>query len=333
MSVKLSTSIPPTPITPRLQLGQQVCSWGSCFSDAMGQYLREGGYRICINPFGILYNPLSIADAIERLLDNKEFSADELIYHNGLYASFCHHGSFSHPDANDTLHAIQAAFYSGREALMQADHLLLTWGTAYIYRLRQNDGTGGMVAANCHKLPEQHFIRRRASADELFDRWLPLITRLLSIRPTLHIITTISPIRHLRDGVHANQLSKSTLMLFNEQLTEAFSHRVHYFPAYEIVMDELRDYRFYTDDLAHPAPITEKIIAERLEQDWLLPDDKHITQSVRNALAQYRHRPLHANTWEDEMRRERLQHILLTLRQQYPAVCLPQELNSLIASL
>ncbi len=333
MSVKLSTSVTSAPITPRLQLGQQVCSWGSCFSDAMGNYLREGGYRICINPFGTLYNPLSIADAMERLLDGREFSADELIYHNGLYASLSHHGSFSHPDADETLHAIQTAFRSGREALMQADHLLLTWGTAYIYRLRQSDGTCGMVVANCHKLPEQHFIRSRVSADELFARWQPLISRMLSLRPSLHILTTVSPIRHLRDGAHANQLSKSTLMLFNEQLLEAFPRQIHYFPAYEIVMDELRDYRFYAEDLTHPAAITEKIIAERLEQDWLLHADKAITQSVRNALAQYRHRPLHADTWEDEMRRERLQHILLALRRQYPAVYLPQELNSLITSL
>lgn len=329
--IELKTTIPTPAIESKLRFGEQLCAFGSCFSQTIGRYLQESGYQININPTGILYNPLSIANCIERLTDNKPFTADELFYHNDLHHSWMHHGSFSHAEPEIALDKINEAYTAGVKAFQKAQRLMITWGTAYVYYRKNEQGTAGEVVANCHKVPERFFIRKRATIDELLNRWTPFIERLIAQRPHLQILTTISPIRHLRDGAHGNGISKSTLMLFNEELLTLFPQNISYFPAYEIVMDELRDYRFYADDMTHPASITERIIIERITEAWLHPADSDASALLRNALSSIRHRPLHGfDSPERQLLFDKIRHQILALKKQTPQIAIPQEITDIL---
>ena len=218
---------------------------GSCFAEHVGGWLRAGKMPVRVNPFGVLYNPASIAQAWLRLEAGPAFADDELVEYNGLWHSFLHHGDFSGPDRETVLRRIRAAWESGAEALSEADYLMLTLGTAWVYERE------GQVVANCHKLPAKTFVRRRLTVDETVG----LLAERIASRPELRVILTVSPVIHRGDGLVENQLSKASLIVAAHSLAERFPERVFYFPSYEIVTSELRDYRFYADDRIPPAPM------------------------------------------------------------------------------
>lgn len=307
-------TLPPSPAL-GLSYGQAVLSLGSCFSEHIGMHLQQLGHRVCLNPFGILYNPLSMVQALGRMRLARLYSEEELVAHADLYHSMDHHGSFSHPDAEEVLARVNASLMQGHEALQDIRYLMLTWGTAYVYSLRST----GAVVGNCHKIPEGQFVRRLYQPDELYERVAPLLQALLDEHKDLQIITSISPIRHLRDGAQGNQLSKASLMLMNHRLCAMAPERIHYFPAYEIVQDELRDYRFYAEDLTHPAPITQRIVRDRLTA-WLVSDERTLTgmKIASKLYAEYAHRPLHAESLEAEMRREQMLARIAGFLRTYP---------------
>lgn len=314
--IKLQTPVQlPTPIA-SLGYGEQALSLGSCFSEHIGDELYKLGYKIEVNPYGILYNPLSIHLALDRMLEERPYTLEELTPVGGLWHSMQHHGRFSSASAEDALRSINEAYERGCQALKVCRYLLLTWGTAFVYE----QGAEQRVVANCHKLPEHHFVRKLKSTGELLEPWLQLVSRLLELRPELQIITAISPIRHLRDGAHGNSLSKATLQLFDEALRQHFPKQTHYFPSYEIVLDELRDYRFYADDLTHPSSLTQQIITERLVAWLCSAESRELHPHLKRLRSQYLHRPLHADTLEYELQREQLQMLIRSFGQQHPEV-------------
>ena len=287
----LSTPITLPPAPPSLSFGDLILSLGSCFSEHIPSYLQAGGMEALINPFGTQYNPLSIARTLSRILEGKPFESEELIQHGGLYHSLLHHGAFSRVTSGETLEAINASLCSAHTQLPRLRYLLLTWGTSYVYHLRET----GEVVSNCHKLPEKLFIRERVDVPSLLHIWTPLLRKLLELQPGLQLILTVSPVRHLRDGAHANTLSKATLHLFTEELQRLFPDHVHYFPAYELVLDELRDYRFYAEDMAHPSTLTQRLVAERFAGLGMSlpcePSPRHSASPWSFATAHYMPRP------------------------------------------
>ncbi|MDO4692398.1 MAG: GSCFA domain-containing protein [Porphyromonadaceae bacterium] len=285
-----------------LEYGQRVLSIGSCFSEHIGSMLRDSGHSIVVNPFGIQYNPISILRSLRRMLGERCYTSDELIEHDGLFHCFDHHGAYSSADAERALEAINRDYERGVQALPKTSYLLLTWGTAFVYSLKDS----GRVVNNCHKLPDYYFERRLFSVGELVDPWQTFLGEFLAKFPRLQIITTISPVRHLRDGAHGNQLSKATLMLMNEELQRLFPDRIHYFPAYEIVQDELRDYRFYAEDMTHPSTQTARIIGERFAEWCCSPECLEAMTHLARLRNEYQHRPLHPDHPEAELRREQL---------------------------
>lgn len=314
-SLQTEVGLPPSPER-RLKYGDAVLSLGSCFSEHIGRYLTEQGHRVEVNPFGALYNPLSILQALDRLLEGEPFTEAELFEYDGLWHSSMHHGAYSSADPERTLELINADYTRAAQALPRLKYLLLTWGTAYVYEERST----GRVVTNCHKRPEREFVRRRLSADELTTRLLPRLKDLLDRCPELTIISTVSPIRHLRDGAHDNQLSKATLLMMDEALGTALGSRYHYFPAYEIVQDELRDYRFYAEDMTHPAELTIRIIRERLAE-WLLSDEAQaLGTEVDRLRRQWTHRPLHPDHPEYDLRRSQLETVIRALIVRHPEV-------------
>ncbi len=255
---------------------------GSCFSDNIAQKLQAHAFSIVANPFGTLYNPLSIAKMIEILSPLQLPPQGEGYYHDGLWHSFLHHGSFSHTDRTTFEQNIAESIRIGKEALQEATTVIITFGTAWVYE------RNGEIVSNCHKLPEKEFTRRRLSIEEIVTTWQPIIESFTA--QGKRIIFTVSPIRHKRDGFHENQLSKSTLLLAIEQLQTLGAE---YFPAYEIVLDELRDYRFYAEDMLHPSQVAVDYIWERFSDTYFSTSTR---ETMRLRLKEYKHsqhQPLH----------------------------------------
>jgi hypothetical protein len=261
---------------------------GSCFAEQTGQRLRESGFRTVVNPFGVLYNPVSIEQAINRLLAHKTYEADELVVHEGLYQSFDHHGSFSNVHAEKALADINHAFRNAVEGLETADCLILTLGTAWLYKRVDTN----KVVANCHKWPATFFIRERLDVDAFVETFSQLIGRLLTRRPGLKIILTVSPIRHIKDGLHANNLSKAVLLLGIETLCQRFES-VTYYPAYELLLDDLRDYRFFADDLLHPSALAQTYIWEHFTETFFSKGTREMARQVQAIHKAMEHRPFH----------------------------------------
>lgn len=226
----------------------RVVMMGSCFAENIGRKLEENKFSVDINPFGTLYNPASVAEGLRMLLRPERFTSGDLFRHEGVYHSFTHHSRFSAPSEEECLDHINSRLSQSSDFLRKATRLVITLGTAFVYRLKSD----GRIVSNCHKLPEKMFDRQRLSTQEIVEDWKPLLLALWEQNPALKILFTVSPIRHWKDGAHENQLSKATLLLATDALQKDYPGRIAYFPAYEILMDELRDYRFYADDMLLP---------------------------------------------------------------------------------
>ena len=267
---------------------------GSCFASEIGVRLRDGKIPCLLNPYGVLYNPLSIVTSLNEIMDGKEYGADELFEYQGLWHSAMHHGDFSTDSREETLRLINTSLREAHEVSTRLDGLLMTWGSAYVYR----DVDSGRVVGNCHKLPEEHFRRSMLAVDEIVAATDALIMRLLVQNPSLKVIMTVSPIRHVRDGLHENTLSKSTLHLALHELCSRHPKVVYYFPAYEIMTDELRDYRFYADDLVHPSRMAVDYIWECFSNCFFSKETAALMLEVEKINKSLSHRPLHPESGE-----------------------------------
>ncbi|MCE5173857.1 MAG: GSCFA domain-containing protein [Bacteroidales bacterium] len=265
---------------------------GSCFAENIGLMLKESGFRVSLNPFGVLYNPASVGTALQRLWQDQSFREEELVEHDGFYHSFSHHSSFSGTDPKSTLEKINTAFNQAVVDLKDATCLIITFGTSWVYTLPSTD----QIVANCHKMPEENFLRRRLTVHEIEYFYIELLEMLFQEKPDLKVLFTVSPIRHMKDGVHENTLSKATLHLAIEGLCESFDH-VFYFPAYELLMDDLRDYRFYAEDMVHPSAIAQRYIWDYFSDTCFTKSTKDIVHQVQQIRKAMEHKPFHP---EDE---------------------------------
>ena len=235
---------------------------GSCFTENIGSKMSELKYNVDINPFGILYNPASVENALLLLLANKRFEKHELILHDGLWHSFSHHGKFSSDDFNDALKIINDRIEFSSNFLKNANFLFITYGTAWIYSYKKTD----QVVSNCHKIPASEFTRSKLTIDEIVEQTSMALLKLWNFNPDIKVVFTVSPIRHWKDGAIENQRSKATLLLAIEKIIDECGYeRCEYFPSYEIAMDELRDYRFYDEDMIHLSNVAVNHIWERVQ--------------------------------------------------------------------
>lgn len=268
--VELPSGLPPVHHAGRILL------MGSCFAENIGRMLTENKFRIDINPFGILYNPFSVSVALAEILKGKIYKEEDLFMYKECWHSPMHHGSFSAPESESTLRNINARLQHAHRSVPELDWLILTLGTAYVYERKETN----QVVSNCHKLPESYFNRRLLSTDEIVNEYTSLITGMTARNSNLKILFTVSPIRHIRDGMHGNQLSKSTLLLAINRLQQLFPAQVFYFPSYEIVLDELRDYRFYADDMLHPSPLAICYLWERFADTFFSAETRQVNTIV-----------------------------------------------------
>lgn len=286
---------------------------GSCFAENMGMKLMENRFAVDCNPCGIVYNPESVAQVLERLMDERVVTPDELIWHEGKWMSWGHHGSFSASEREVCLEKMNARIYRGAEQLRRADVLLITFGTSWVYRHLQS----GCVVANCHRFPERDFERFRLSVPEIVGLYERLLGQLERINPGVRVLFTVSPIRHWKDGAHGNQLSKSVLLLAIDELVKR-RKRVYYFPSYEIVLDELRDYRFYAEDMLHVSGQAVDYIWSRFRDTFLSADALQVMRQVEKINKGLNHRPSDPESETYIAFRRKLEGELEQLGNKYP---------------
>lgn len=248
----------------------RVIFMGSCFSENIGGFLKERRFNIDLNPFGVLYNPVSIASGIHRLINPVDYKEEDLFYHQGWWHSFDHHSNFSHADKNVCLESINSRLKSAAESLRTAKYMFVTFGTARVF-LQKSDGK---VVSNCHQVPASLFDNQLLRVGDIVRMYTLLIQELASINEELKWVLTVSPVRHWKNGPVGNQVSKATLLLAANELKNNFS-QVEYFPAYEIFMDDLRDYRYYDDDMLHPG-------SQGVSYTWKKFNDAYISDSARS---------------------------------------------------
>ena len=267
--LKLQTKVECGTSPVRLSYSEGVMLLGSCFADNIGARMSDAGFDVCVNPFGTLYNPVSLRDAVARLESGAPFTEADCVEMGagaGLVCSFHHHTSFARKTPEEFLSVANASLAAAHSRWREAGLVVLTLGTAYCFR---HEGSG-LVVSNCLKRPAREFVRERLSVSAA-EAMLRDITGSF---PDKRFILTVSPIRHMSDGANANQLSKGTLLLAADAVADG--ERTVYFPAYEIVMDELRDYRFYAEDMVHPSAQAVDYLWERF-CDFALPEGERQT--------------------------------------------------------
>ena len=297
---------------------------GSCFADNIGYRLADCKFSCVVNPFGTLYNPLSILAAVEMMAKGKVFTSSDLFQSQGLWHSWSHHGSFSSSSVDESLGMMNASMEKAREQLTRLDVLILTYGTAWVYRLAAHPEK---VVANCHKQNEGLFLRRMEDVDTLEACIRRTLEMVRSVRPQAKVIFTVSPIRHLRDGLHANQLSKASLLLAVDKVLNSSKGVCEYFPSYEIMMDELRDYRFYDDDMVHPSGKAVDHIWERFSDTFFNKDTMALVKEWRGIALALAHRPLHADTDAYRQFLKTLLEKIINIKNKHPYLDVEQELR------
>ncbi|MBR1798627.1 MAG: GSCFA domain-containing protein [Bacteroidales bacterium] len=270
-----------------LRFDQPVMTIGSCFSDEVGSRLLASGFDVAINPMGTLYNPLSIADALQAAMEGRKAQDADIVQHDGRCYSWRHHGSISAENEVECKKMCDEAVEKTAQVLSKAKLLIVTFGTSWVFHL----ATGGQVVANCHKQHPHLFERRQVSVVEIVQRWEAVMKQLKEFNCHMKVVFTVSPIRHLADGAHGNQLSKATLLLATEELCKRWE--AYYFPAYEIVMDELRDYRFYAPDLTHLSVTAIDIVWHRFQETFLSAADMQQAHNNAKQARKLQHRPIH----------------------------------------
>ena len=267
---------------------------GSCFADNIGRLLHNHKFCIDANPFGVQYNPLSIATVLERIADGRLFTADspEIFEYNGKWHSIMHHSDFSRNSREDLLQTINNRLTQAHNGIAKCNVAIVTLGTAYAYT-RNSDNT---IAGNCHKLPGNMFTRRLLSIEEITEKLAAAMQRFINANPQIKFLFTVSPIRHLRDGAHDNQKSKATLLLAIDRIVQLFPQNSSYFPSYEIVMDELRDYRYYADDMLHPSAKAVEYIWECFSKCYFSKDTLALCTRTAEITRALSHRPFDAES-------------------------------------
>ncbi len=280
--MKFRTEIESSPATVRIGYENRILALGSCFATQIAGWLSAAKFSVTANPTGILFNPLSIAAAIRSFATPVE--AAELRHDGERWFHYAFHGDFSAASPEEALRRMNEGRRHGAEALAAADRVILTLGTAWVYEHR------GEVVANCHRQPASAFVRRRLSVAEIVAAFEELLAGPLAAK---EVTLTVSPVRHVGDTLAGNGVSKATLRLAAEELTERHAN-IAYYPAYEILVDDLRDYRFYADDLVHPAPQAVEYIREHFAATVLTPAAQALLQKVQQITTTAAHRPRNA---------------------------------------
>ena len=270
----------------KIDYNSNVIFIGSCFSDNVGRKLQDLKFQVDINPFGVLYNPVSIANSIDIIVSNREFCETDLHFYNKQWFSFFHHSSFSDSDKTVCLRNINKRINLANDKLKNAGFLFVTFGTSRIYSYNKTSE----IVSNCHKLPAKEFTRKLLEVDEIVHSIEQMVKSLKAFNPSLKIIFTLSPIRHWKDGAIGNMQSKARLLVAIDKITSSQTNCM-YFPSYEIVMDDLRDYRFYADDMLHLSNSAVDYIFDRFSDIFIDKSTSDLQKRILKIVKAKKHKP------------------------------------------
>jgi hypothetical protein len=315
-------NIPESPV--KIGYHTKCLFMGSCFADNIGKIMAGYKFPVMLNPFGTLFNPASLADNINCLITGKEFAPDDLLYHNRLWLSLSHSTGFSNPNRDDCLSLINNSFTAASAWLQHCDYLVLTFGTAWTYLYNET----GKLVANCHKLPASSFTRTFPEPADIVVLYDALLPTLKKYNPNIRVIFTLSPVRHWADGAVNNQLSKSMLHYSIHEILKKHDG-TFYFPAYEIFMDELRDYRFYAADMLHPSEQGSSYVWERFCDAWFDESSKKLMAGVTAIIKAVSHRPLHTETTNHKNFQQNILKQIKHLTELYPFLDFSNEIAAL----
>ena len=289
--MKLTTPIKLSRQNPPINYSSKVLLLGSCFAQNMGAKLEYYKFQQCTNPFGILFHPVAIEKLITRAVNQTWFTSKDVFLQNEQWHCFLAHSKLSNTSEEDLISALNSALEKLRFSLLEASHVVFTFGTAWVYKHLEKD----TIVANCHKVPQKEFVKQLLSPDDVSDVLLGIETKLRTINPTCSIINTVSPVRHIKDGLIENSRSKAHLIAGVQEIVSPEKLN-HYFPSYEIMMDELRDYRYYKEDLIHPNQTAIAIIWNAFTGSWICPETAALQKKIATIQSGLLHTPFNGHS-------------------------------------
>lgn len=318
--MQFRTQIPVSKSDQPIDYTARIVSLGSCFAVNMSEKLDYFRFQQYCNPFGILFHPLAIEKLFEYAFQEKQFSEADIFFHNEQWHSFEAHSDLNETDPEQLLQNLNNATAETKKQLMQATHVIITLGTAWVYRKTEND----QIVANCHKVPQKQFKKELLPVETIRESLEQITAIVLQLNPVAQVIFTVSPVRHIKDGFAENQWSKANLIsalhqFLSEQKTAA------YFPAYEIMMDELRDYRFYAEDMIHPNSVAIDYIWQRFTEAWIAEKAKPVMKEVDTIQKGLAHRSFNPDSEQHRKFLENLNVKMSTLVRQYPTIQFKRE--------
>lgn len=310
-NMNFRTQIPISKSSNPMDYSSRVVSLGSCFAVNISQKLEYFKFQNYCNPYGILFHPLAIEKAIDFALRQKEFTAEDLFFHNEQWHSYDVHSDLSYANPEVVLQSLNEITKVMHSQLVYATHVIITLGTAWVYQNVESNH----IVANCHKVPQKQFKKELLTVEQVRKSLKNIIFKLQEVNPTLQIIFTVSPVRHIKDGFVENQQSKAHLIA---AIHETMKEGVTYFPSYEIMMDELRDYRFYTEDMIHPSAVAIDYIWERFSNSWIEDEANKTMTKVDDIQKGLRHRPFNPDSAGHQKFKLGLTKKINDLKVQYP---------------
>ena len=317
--MQFRTQIPLSKSSNPIDYNSKVLSFGSCFAENMADKFDYFKFQNETNPFGIIFNPVSIEKVIERAVTENWFTEKDVFFHNERWNSFEVHSDLSNSDRQELLETLNKAISETHKQLKEATHIIITYGTAWIYRNMESDE----IVANCHKVPQKQFSKELLSVDTIQKSIQNTINLIHTLNPDINFIFTISPVRHIKDGFAENQLSKSHLFAALHQVLKTHNSQLitaNYFPSYEIMMDELRDYRFYGEDMLHPNQVAIDYIWHKFSENYIAENAISIMNEIDEIQKSLRHRSFNPESEQHQQFLAKLQQKINVLGEKLPHI-------------
>ena len=314
--MQFRTQIPILKSSNPIDYNSKVISIGSCFAENMAEKFDYFKFQNQTNPFGIIFNPVSIEKIIERTVQEKWFTEKDVFFYNERWHSYEVHSDLSNSDREELLETLNKAVEVTNQYLKNATHIIITYGTSWVYRKIDSEE----IVANCHKVPQKQFSKELLPIDVIQKSIQNTIDLILSLNPDINFIFTISPVRHIKDGFIENQISKSHLFTALHKTIDYELPAINYFPSYEIMMDELRDYRFYTEDMLHPNQVAIDYIWHKFSENYVSENSISIMQEVSEIQKSLRHRSFNPESAEHQKFLSRLHQKITLLEEKHPSI-------------
>jgi hypothetical protein len=311
----------PPVLKEQIDITDKILLVGSCFTEHMHDFLRKSKFQVLQNPHGVLFNPVSIFESIRTYINNKPINESDLFMHLGLWRNWTFHSGFAGTDRTSTLNKLNAAIQNGHAFIKNANYLFITLGSGFVYTLHT-----GKVVANCHKQSADTFNKRLLQPDEIFDSFSLMVNELKMFNPDLRIILTVSPVRHLRDGFIQNNRSKAVLFHAIDKITLLFPEII-YFPAYELIIDDLRDYRFFAEDMVHPNYQATRYVWEKFKQSSLNGRTREVLKDIDALNMASKHVIMHPGSEEHQKFIEKYKTLTMSLLLRFPMLDFSREVE------